>query len=328
MNVRLTTKVAGALAGALLLSTTANAGSACGKVSIAEMNWASAAMIANVDAAILTAMGCDVTIVTGDTLPTFTSMNEKGEPDIAPELWANSVSEALDSAVDAGRMKIAIEGPITGLGEGWWVLPHTLDANPELTSVAAVLERPDLFGGKFYGCPAVWGCQHTNKSFFDARGMAEKGWTLVDPGSSAGLTGSIAKASEQGENWFGYYWSPTAVIGQYGMVQIPWDVPFTTDTDHYDSCLTQPECADPQLSAWKAARVFTVISENMSRKNAEVNAYLAARVFPGEILNGELVWKLDNNATGADTAAHFLATSDVWEAWVSADVAAAVKAAL
>jgi len=38
MNVRLTTKVAGALAGALLLSTTANAGSACGKVSIAEMN--------------------------------------------------------------------------------------------------------------------------------------------------------------------------------------------------------------------------------------------------------------------------------------------------
>ena len=36
----------------------------------------------------------------------------------------------------------------------------------------------------------------------------------------------------------------------------------------------------------------------------------------------------DNNGTGADAASHFLANSDAWEAWVSADVAAAVKAAL
>ena len=26
---------------------------------------------------------------------------------------------------------------MSGLGEGWWVLPATLDANPELTSVEA-----------------------------------------------------------------------------------------------------------------------------------------------------------------------------------------------
>ena len=34
---------------------------------------------------------------------------------------------------------------------------------------------------------------------------------LGDPGTAAGLDGSIAKASEQGENWFGYYWSPTSL---------------------------------------------------------------------------------------------------------------------
>ena len=35
--------------------------------------------------------GCTVTLVTGDTMPTFTSMNEKAQPDMAPELWVNAV---------------------------------------------------------------------------------------------------------------------------------------------------------------------------------------------------------------------------------------------
>ena len=45
--------------------------------------------------------------------------------------------------------------------------------------------------------------------------MEAKGWAIVETGSAAGLDGSIAKAAERGENWFGYYWSPTAIIGKY-----------------------------------------------------------------------------------------------------------------
>ena len=325
MNVQLTTKVAGALAGALLLSTTANAG--CGKMVIADMNWGSASMIANVDAAVLTAMGCDVSLVAGSTMPTFTSMNEKGTPDVAPELWANAVSDLLDSAVDAGRMQIGTEGPITGLGEGWWLLPHTLDANPELTSVAAVLARPDLFGGKFHGCPAGWGCQLVNNNLFEAYGMADLGWELVDPGSSAGLDGSISKAAESGDNWFGYYWNPTSMVGKYGMTQVAWDVPYAGD-DAWVGCIALAECADPQPSAWIHSRVVTALSEHAYRQGSQVTDYFTARIIPGTALNAELVWMGDNNATGADAAAHFLANSDIWESWVSADVAAAVKAAL
>ena len=62
---------------------------ACGKVTIAEMNWASAELMANVDKIILEkGYGCEVELVAGATMPTFTSMNEKGMPDIAPELWS------------------------------------------------------------------------------------------------------------------------------------------------------------------------------------------------------------------------------------------------
>ena len=47
----------------------------CGKVSIADMNWPSATMIAHVDLFILKhGFGCDADVVPGDTMPTGTSM--------------------------------------------------------------------------------------------------------------------------------------------------------------------------------------------------------------------------------------------------------------
>ena len=74
---------------------------ACGKVTIAEMNWASAELMANVDKIILEkGYDCEVELVAGATMPTFTSMNEKGMPDFAPELWSNAVQGPLSKAKD------------------------------------------------------------------------------------------------------------------------------------------------------------------------------------------------------------------------------------
>ena len=118
---------------------------ACGKVSIAEMNWASASLMANVDKIILeNGYGCEVELVAGDTMPTFTSMNEKGAPDVAPELWANAVAVPLKKATDEKRLIVANKGPITGLGEGWWVSPYTAKKH-NLKTAADVIARPDLF---------------------------------------------------------------------------------------------------------------------------------------------------------------------------------------
>ena len=66
------------------------------------MNWASAGVTAQIDRLILEeGYGCEVEMVTGDTVPTFTSMNEKGSPDVAPELWMNAIKDQLDAAVAA-----------------------------------------------------------------------------------------------------------------------------------------------------------------------------------------------------------------------------------
>ena len=332
MNIKFSTKVFGAVAAAFLLSTTSNA--ACGKITIADMNWASASMMAHVDKAILTAMGCEVELVAGSTMPTFTSMNETGDPDVAPEIWANAMADLVDSAVGAGRLHIGNAAPMTGLGEGWWLLPHTLDAHPELTTAQAILARPDLFPdkedpsrGAFHGCPAGWGCQLSNSSLYKAFDMDALGWNLIDPGSAAGLDGSIAKASEQGENWFGYYWNPTSIIGKYDMQAI--DMGSWAGADNWDGCVALGN-AGCEASSWTASRVNTLLSDNMYYNGPTgAMAYFEARTYPGTVMNAMLVWMEDTGGTGADAATEFLSSQgDTWKAWVSADVAASVEASL
>ena len=127
-------------------SYTISANAECGDITIANMNWASANLMAEVDKIILEeGFGCNVELVPGATMPTFTSMNEKGEPDVAPEFWANAAIVQLTKATDEGRLHTLNKAPITGLGEGWWVLPATLEKHPELTTADAILKRPDLF---------------------------------------------------------------------------------------------------------------------------------------------------------------------------------------
>jgi ABC-type proline/glycine betaine transport system permease subunit len=54
---------------AVTVAVTAAVAQTCGKVSVADMNWQSAEVLAHIDAIILTSgFGCDVELVLGDTL--------------------------------------------------------------------------------------------------------------------------------------------------------------------------------------------------------------------------------------------------------------------
>ena len=313
------------------------ANAACGKISIANMNWASANFMAEVDKVILEkGYGCEVELVPGATMPTFTSMQEKGEPDVAPEFWANAAIVALNQAVDEGKMHSINKAPITGLGEGWWVSPSVAKKHPELKTVLDIIERPDLFPhpedsskGGMMTCPAGWNCQLSTNNLFRAFKMEEKGWKLIDPGSAAGLDGAIAKASTRNENWFGYYWTPTSVVGKYGLVKVPFGVDYNDDNWH--NCIVKPEkeCADPKPSSWTKSVVETVVTDKFMNNTGVASNFIKNRTYPGEIMNQMLVFMTDQKATGKDAAFEFLQKhEDIWKSWVSEDAAKKIKASL
>ena len=327
-----------AFAGAAFTMSTSAHAADCGEVSMADWNWPSGTLMANVDALILEhGYGCEVELVPGATTTTFASMNEKGQPDVAGELWINAVREPLNKAFDEGRMHSAVKGPITELGEGWWVPSYFAEKHPELDTVVKILERPDLFPdkedpskGAFIGCPAGWGCQLSNINLFRAFEMEKKGWVLVDPGSQAGLDGSLIKANERGESWFGYYWAPTAIIGKYNMKLVPFGVPFA-GAANWDGCIVKPEqeCDDPKPSAWTESEVHTVVTDRFKNEASVAMDYFSKRVFPGSVMGAMLVYMEEEQAQGPDAAVEFMTRhEDLWTQWVTPEVAEKVKSAL
>ncbi|GIX13250.1 MAG: ABC transporter substrate-binding protein [Paracoccaceae bacterium] len=306
----------------------------CGRVTIAEMNWASAGLAAWVDKIILEeGYGCEVALVTGDTVPTFTSMNEKGEPDVAPELWVNAVKIPLDAAVAEGRILIAAEILTDGGIEGFWV-PTWLAKEHGIRTIHDALAHPELFPGAedpgkgaFFNCPSGWACQIITENQFRALNAEEKGFELVDSGSAAGLDGSIARAFNRHEGWLGYYWAPTAILGKYEMTKLDLGVPH--DRKHWDTCTVVKDCPNPKLNEWPRSDVFTAVTASFAEKNAVAMDYLRTRSWSNDIVNRLLAWMGDNQATNEDGAYYFLENHpEVWKAWLPEDVAARVEKAL
>ena len=319
----------------LTLMSSASFAADCGKITIADMNWSSATLIANVDRFILEhGYGCDAELIPGDTMPTGASMIEKGEPDIAPELWSNSMKDALEKGVAEKRLRFAGKSLSDGGEEGWWVPQYLVDQDPSLATIEGILQNPQLFKhpedperAAFYGCPAGWNCQISSQNLYQALNLDEAGFDLVDPGSSAGLSGSIARAYERELGWLGYYWAPTAILGKYKMVKV--DFGTGVDMDEFVNCTTQENCLTPKPTMYPPSPVNTVTTETFASKAPAAYDYLSRRSFTNAKMNSLLAWMEDNQADGEIAGEHFLMNNEkIWSAWVSAPVAKKIKAAL
>lgn len=324
-----------ALAATLTSQAAVASAAECGRVTIADMNWNSASLMANVDKYILAnGYGCNAELVPGDTMPTGTSMTEKGEPDVAPELWSNSLKDAIEKGVAEKRLRIAGKSLSDGGEEGFWVPQYMVDKDPSLATIVGIRanakmfkhpEDPDKSG--FYTCPAGWNCQISAGNLFKALKLADNGFELVDPGSGAGLSGAIAKAYERKQPWFGYYWAPTAVLGKYKMVKV--DFGSGVNKKEFIACTSSDDCENPKVTMYPPSLVETVTTEGFANRSPGAFSYLSKRSFKNAQMNSLLAWMEENQADGEVAAEHFLKNNEAtWKSWLSADVAAKVKKAL
>ncbi len=306
----------------------------CGDVTIASMNWQSAEVLASIDKIILNkGYDCNASIVQGDTVPTITSMVEKGQPDIAPEGWIDLLPDVVANGVKEGKLVNAGPALSDGGVQGWWIPKFIADAHPDIKTIADALKHPELFPapedsskGAVFNGPQGWGGTRVTGQMYKAFGAQAAGFVLVDTGSSAGLDGSLAKAYEHKQGWLGYYWAPTALLGKYDMVKLDPGVPF--DDAEWKRCYTVV-CPDPKPDAWSKDNVDTLVTAKFAGQASVAMGYLKNRSWANATVDKLLAWMTDNQATGDDGAKHFLKTGeDVLTKWVPADVAAKVKAGL
>lgn len=319
------------------LPASAQDAAACGTdrtIDIAEMTWPSAAALAHIHAVILEhGFGCRVEIVAGDTVPTSASMLSRGTPALAPELWTSAIQDAWERGIEEGVVVQLADAITDGTVEGWFIPRYVQEANPELTTAEAVVERPDLFPdpensdrGRLYSCPPGWVCELSTSALYEAFDMEARGWNLFSPGSGGALDASIARAFTREEPILFYYWGPTSVLGKYDAVQLDLG---PVRPDVY-ACNTDTDCDEPAgVTAYPSSPAVIGAASWLPEEAPAVAEYMARAGLTNAQISTLLVYGDENKADAAETARNFLKTEEaLWTSWVPAEVADKVRAAL
>lgn len=287
-------------------------------VTIARMQWPSAAILAHIHAEILAAeFGCAVQVVSGDLNTTTSSMATTGRPMVAPEIWLSRVAPVWNSALESGHVRQAAPSFSGGDLEGWFVPDYVVTDNPGLASVSDLMDHWRVFAGgsfraSFQSCPAEWACAVINRNLLRAHGLDSR-FDLVEPTNRFEMDRQIAEAVSRREPILFYYWQPNGILSQLGFAQL--------DMGAYDekaiACLGNVDCADPQRSAFPAEPVVIAISDDLFALAPRVASYFQRATMPLSEMNDLLGYMSENGVGAEDAARHFVDTrQNIWLRWL------------
>ncbi len=293
------------------------------------MNWESNLVLVEVERFIVKhGYGCDSEVLPTETLPALAAL-QRGDLDINSEIWLNSTLEPWRKAEATGRVKRI--GDIYMGGEAWFIPKYTAERLPGLKKASDLPkywkdfkdpEEPSK--GRFYGCPAGWGCEVVSTNLFKALDLG-KTFTLFSPGTGATQKAALTAAYQRRENVVFYYWYPTPLVGSMDLVKLefpPYDAA-------KQKCLTDPNCENPQPSDYPENPVFTAVTTRFTQDAPRLTAFLSKVKVPLDVMNQTMAYMEKNEAEPQPTAMWFLKDhQDIWTQWLPAEVSDRVKAAL
>ena len=313
----------------------------CGKARLADFDWSSA----NVHTAIVGFIlehgyGCEVEITKGSTTPIMAAHYD-GQLDIVTELWYDNIVANYDPVEEAGIIRnLGINTPDSQ--QAFYVDKTTADKynlktvwdmlDPEIAALFTDPENPDM--GRMTSCISGWTCYTVNYVKQRQYGLDEY-YTNFDPGSGGALDAAIAGAFAKKQPIFTYYWAPTGLMGKVDLVRLE-EPPFSQACWNAISEVVEdikangkdsynPRCASEYRDMSLDKSVLTAWADSHPDETAFIEAYS----LPTAMVNKLLAFYEDESDGDMElTALEFLENSNDWKAWVSADVAAKVSAAL
>lgn len=298
-------------------------------VKFGGMNWESNLLLVDVQRTILEkGYGCKTETLPTETLPALAAL-ERGDLDVNSEMWQNTVAEPWERAVQRGKVKRV--GLLYTGGEGWFIPRYTAERLPELKSAADLpkfakefQDREEPEKGRFYSCPAGWGCEVGSANLFHALKL-DKSFTLYSPGTGAAQKAALTSAYKRKRNIVFYYWYPTPMVGAMDLVKL--DLPAFDAEKH--KCLTSTTCKDPQPSGYPENPVFTALNTKFTEEAPTLTAFFEKVSFPDGSIEETLKHMEESGDSSKAVAAWFLKNKpEVWTKWVPGDVAERVQAAL
>ena len=282
-------------------------------------------------------MGCAVDKIPGATIPLHNGMI-KGDIHIIMEIWLANESKVWLDGVAAGKVS-AIGVNMADAVQAWYI-PRYLVEGPNapakgLRSVADLPRFKGLFAdpeepgkGRFYNCMAGWACETLNTKRLAGYGLSEH-FTNVRPGSGAALDAAIISALKRRRPIVFYYWGPSWLLGQHAEELIALEEsPF--DAQKWASLVAATDAAKV-----KAATAFPVVDIVIGVNQAFIQraptiAQFLRQYRTNTRLVSEALASMQTGKLSADAAARLFLMKhpEVWERWVSPDVARRVRSSL
>lgn len=286
-------------------------------VSIARMQWPSAAILAQIHARLLAEhFECEVRMQEGDLAATASSMGATGQPAVAPEMWISRIADIWNSAIQAQKVRQAGTAYEETVFEGWFVPDYTAQRLPEVTTIEGLRQHAAVFGGdgkgRFISCPPDWACSLINRNLLRANGLAEL-FEVVEPANRFELDTLIAEAVSRQEPILFYYWQPNAILAQFDFTQVALG-PY--DKDSF-LCMGRASCAATTPSGFAPDPVVIALAEWVFLEAPDVASYFHRAKMPLAEMNVMLQRLSQTGETVDSVVAWFLAERQaVWGPWV------------
>ena len=286
-----------------------------------DLNWTSSEIQVRAAAFIVEhGFGYPTELIAGDTTSLFQGLIN-GDTNVTMEIWPGQ-QPWIDDLEDPSIIEFLGDSLDTNW-EGWVIPQYVKDENPGLVSVSDLPDYMELFvtadsrgKARFIDCVPGWACEQANGNKVVAYGL-EDVLELVKPGSGAALFEDLESTYNRGEAWLGYIWGPTkptATLDLYRLEEPEWT----------EECWNSHQgCAYPD------SEVRIAVHHTLLEAAPDIVDFLRAWDFSAVVQVESEIWLADNNATPDEAAIWYLSNNpDVWGAYVPADVAERVLAAL
>ncbi|MCG5483697.1 MAG: ABC transporter substrate-binding protein [Sinorhizobium meliloti] len=339
-TMRLTFAAAG-----LMLAASASGANAsyCGDgktVTFAGIDWESGAFITEVMKTILSkGYDCQVDSIPGNSV-TLEQATANNDVQIFAEEWLGR-SDVWNRAVEEKKV-VAVGKTFVGASEGWFVPDYVVHGDParnieakapDLKSVSQLTDPKiaEIFAdpeepskGRFLNCPSGWTCEGVSTAKLEAYKLDEA-YVNFRPGTGTALDAAITSAYLQGEPILFYYWSPTAIMGKFKLIQLE-------EPAYNEACWKELSSANGKRDegcAFPSVDVAYGVNSTFASEAPEIVEILEKATFPLEEVNASLAYMADNKVDATAAAAEFLKTKgDVWSKWVSEEARGKIEAGL
>ena len=267
--------------------------------------------------------GNPTALIEGGTTSAIPALRQ-GDSDVMMELWLPNASEAWEEATVAGEA-VSLGESLSKLSQSAFMIPAYLqEAHPELDSVEDLKEERyrKLFAtsadgkARLVSCPDGWACNTVNEIQVESYGLSDHVEIIV-PESEAALHGELFARYEQKEPWLGYLDSSMAPALKLDMVRLQ-EPPFS------HACW-----ATTKACAYDETTLLIAVNPELLTRAPEVAAMLQKWDLTIDHYAAMTIWRLDNDASHADTAIWWLENNaPIWRQWVTDEAAGAISDAL